>query len=62
MDSKVRSSILLALAEVVKDSEVIELLCEKSGEFDDLSELDLLEKITKFWTAKITKFWTAINF
>lgn len=44
MDSKSRANIILALAEVVKDSEVIELIYEKSGQFDDLSELDKLEK------------------
>ena len=72
MDSKVRSSILLALAEVVKDSEVIELLCEKSGEFDDLSELDLLEKrimekVTAYkahelWPPKIEPITEVLNF
>ena len=45
MDTKSRSNIILALAEVVKDIDVIEKINEKSGQFDDLTELVQLERL-----------------
>lgn len=44
MDNMSRESVLLALAEVVQDIDVIELICKRAGHFDDESELDALEK------------------
>ena len=39
-----RANLILALAEVVQDAEVIETILRNSGEFDSSDELTLLEK------------------
>jgi hypothetical protein len=72
MDSKARSSILLALAEVVNDSEVIELISEYSGQFNDISELcelekRIMEKVTAYrlhdlWPPEIAPVTKVLNF
>lgn len=67
-----RANLILALAEVVQDTEVIDTIKRKSGDFDSLDELIKLEKqimgkiiayrTHELWPPKIEPITKVLNF